>query len=80
MSIDGFTYIFVPDFFLSELSGNLSLTLPELSPANFTATLSQNDSASIPSGVNPDNIPVLGRSLLGISSVIYDSDFHREVL
>ena len=80
MSIDGFTYIFVPEFFLSELSGNLSLTLPELSPANFTATLSQNDSASIPSGVNPDNIPVLGRPSLVILPVIYHSNFHREVL
>lgn len=61
MSIDGFTYIFVPNALLSDLTQNLSLSLPNLPLANFSMILSQNDSASVPSELNRDDISVAGK-------------------
>jgi hypothetical protein len=55
MSPDGFTYVFLPNDFLSGLFNSFGMQLPasfsNWKEANSTALLSQND--SFPTGANP---------------------------
>ena len=59
MSQDGFTYIFVPDFFVKSLFANLSLPEPTLTAKNLSSVLSAND--SLPSGANASSIVMAGQ-------------------
>lgn len=59
MSLDGFTYVFVPDDFVKGLFANLSIPAPTLPPANLSSVLSAND--TIPAGTNASSIVMAGK-------------------
>ena len=69
-STDDLTYIFVTNSFLSNLFSNLSLSFPELDPADFSAVLTPNDLVDIPSDLNQSDV-------LAIGTCVHSSVPHR---